>query len=1659
MTASFYITLLLFSLLGGIHSAITPCPENWTLLSRSNLCVRLQNATYFDHSIGLCSIDEIHLQGSETRVWPLLLGFQDVETDDFSLLDITLGSNVKRLWTVLANGTCSKRNKTHSSWETSLEMSCDDTSELIHSVCILPSRITPIDTSEFRDYHFSASSFYTENKTFGLLKYEPQNIALNKTFRIGLFEGAGWCSNTDFENEFWQIDFPGQVWMSGLYIQNGIVKNCSLWISKFLLNYHNGEGWLSAYVNDTNQSADFQNEHGSFRYWFDYPIEVEKLRLEPLEYESNCLDSNDTEFDRFCMRIQFYGYYIRKDFGLRVIKGHDLSQKHVGSLDETSETSPIPWPSGSYALLKTNQKCPRTTQGVVLTGSLIWKSIGTGNSSSAFVKQDVCIHKNNNNSTTDNISFPSADYCIYGIYSCPDGFTENQLNRDVALVEEHQNPTFVQEGDNFTTSQTVLLCCRQDAVNLTFPFVIPFALIPNNTTDCSPFDNSTYASVLVEPDEDPSLRYCIHYPTNDVDELVLSTLNKIQIKNPLFPTIVQVRSKSGGNFINSGLDADKVLAVQLLNSSSCHASVTNLTNGTGSITLSNCNLGSTIVTVSIETERNVTVQSQMELTFTNDFNVLVMAEQTQVVDKLDIHSKTGSIRTQSFATDGQFYLHTNQSHLMFFIETTEEQILFEQHLHRNKEQQKLVFDIEHRFVHQGFEDSMFVSLPPDSNFYAILLEEKVQTSGRVVLLRTDFSASYSDLYAIYRANLQLYKDIIVDAQGKNLETQLQGIPRNITIIMFLDSIRASYVLPEATRQGLTPANKYHWISVSPQFTISNTFMRGPCLYHDPPCHITFDSMWNIFHYDDLDECDKLPSAYMPICTPITDFRNMIYTNLVPTVFNEVKLILDYMLVELNDTNKTLTTEFFVNFTQNIVCFPHGSGLRFVFRETYNTENTTIYDFMCQPGWSGTYCNEPFCTRESCNETHGSCIAPQVCKCQPGRFGRDCNGDCKKTCVHGVCNEGMFGDGACKSCEWLYLGKYCNEYTIIYGFIAAGIGTTVCGVFLMLYIVRLIQTQEQNAVAEIEASEKDYTMKWNDLETFEEVDYTSKVVGKQINHKLLYTTYKKGLTFTGQQVFIKCIEKPHFQITLGVKNEIQQLCQLSHNNIEQLLGIIVSQSRVGVVTPNANMGSLYDVLHAKNIWLTWDVRYSMMQDICRGMTYLHDIAKIKHGRLKSTNCLVYKGWQTKVGDIGLKMVKARKREKRFEAKRDSFKLKSMDDSEKDYRSLLWTAPELTCSGATNLDQVIRFTNKADVYSFGIILSEIISRRPPYSEISVMSIEHIVQAVAHLREPIVSLDQMNPGQETTGKDVLKTAVHGTLLRPKVDSSFFPADESESSILKMLMESCWSESEVERPPFAYALEVLELITPLKGSPLLKRAILLERETESLEKYICHDTNQIFKEQDKIADLLARMLPPFLATKFLSGDPMTPTQHNNVTVLIVCVHDLDRMVTLSSPTQLVDIISYLWKTVHVIIKKCKLKINYIKNRGDTLLFGAGFDSNSNRHAYDVTMLATQLLKTARSLEITNCPAHSVTLQAGIYTGPCTSAVITTSGTANHTLIGEAIDTARILERDALPNCVHASKKTTHYLSNNEFDIVSRTTYRLRVEKQILRTFWVGAK
>ena len=95
-----------------------------------------------------------------------------------------------------------------------------------------------------------------------------------------------------------------------------------------------------------------------------------------------------------------------------------------------------------------------------------------------------------------------------------------------------------------------------------------------------------------------------------------------------------------------------------------------------------------------------------------------------------------------------------------------------------------------------------------------------------------------------------------------------------------------------------------------------------------------------------------------------------------------------------------------------------------------------------------------------------------------------------------------------------------------------------------------------------------------------------------------------------------------------------------------------------------------------------------------MIYLHSSDIVSHGHLKTSNCLVDSRWVLQITDFGLH---------EFKAGQENHKR-----SYADYSSLLWDAPEIRRAAA----RPSRGTQKGDVYSFAIILHEIIRRKGPW-----------------------------------------------------------------------------------------------------------------------------------------------------------------------------------------------------------------------------------------------------------------------------------------------------------------------------------------------------------
>ena len=143
------------------------------------------------------------------------------------------------------------------------------------------------------------------------------------------------------------------------------------------------------------------------------------------------------------------------------------------------------------------------------------------------------------------------------------------------------------------------------------------------------------------------------------------------------------------------------------------------------------------------------------------------------------------------------------------------------------------------------------------------------------------------------------------------------------------------------------------------------------------------------------------------------------------------------------------------------------------------------------------------------------------------------------------------------------------------------------------------------------------------------------------------------------------------------------------------------------------GSVYDILYDKDKEVHWTLVYKFALEAAKGMTRLHS-ESILHRDLKSKNLLVDYNWTVKVSDFGLSGLK------------ESW-LDEDARTEVALGTLPWTAPEI-------FDEKPH-TEKSDVYSYGVILYELLSRRKPWEDRVQESIPHLV-GVKQLRPTLTS-----------------------------------------------------------------------------------------------------------------------------------------------------------------------------------------------------------------------------------------------------------------------------------------------------------------------------------
>jgi len=183
------------------------------------------------------------------------------------------------------------------------------------------------------------------------------------------------------------------------------------------------------------------------------------------------------------------------------------------------------------------------------------------------------------------------------------------------------------------------------------------------------------------------------------------------------------------------------------------------------------------------------------------------------------------------------------------------------------------------------------------------------------------------------------------------------------------------------------------------------------------------------------------------------------------------------------------------------------------------------------------------------------------------------------------------------------------------------------------------------------------------------------------------------TWNFAPVAVKVLHQQH--LSPDVQSEFQReaslMVGLRHPNIIQLYGVCLEPGHYGMVMELMPKGSLFDVLHNADERLDWKIRWEIGMDVGQGLSVLH-AQGILHRDLKSLNVLLDGNLRAKLTDFGLSRVKTES---------------AASTKHQAAGTVRWMAPEL-------FKRTAKYTEGSDIYSYGMILWELASRKTPYED---------------------------------------------------------------------------------------------------------------------------------------------------------------------------------------------------------------------------------------------------------------------------------------------------------------------------------------------------------
>ncbi|KAH1011758.1 hypothetical protein HUJ04_001055 [Dendroctonus ponderosae] len=210
-----------------------------------------------------------------------------------------------------------------------------------------------------------------------------------------------------------------------------------------------------------------------------------------------------------------------------------------------------------------------------------------------------------------------------------------------------------------------------------------------------------------------------------------------------------------------------------------------------------------------------------------------------------------------------------------------------------------------------------------------------------------------------------------------------------------------------------------------------------------------------------------------------------------------------------------------------------------------------------------------------------------------------------------------------------------------------------------------------------------------------------VKGELLGQGFFGQVFKVTTKDTSEVMVLKELYRVDEEAQKNFLKEVAVLRSLHHSNVLRFIGVLYKERKLHLVTEYISGGTLTELLHDSAQPLPWEQRVSFAKDIAAGMAYLHSM-NIIHRDLNSHNCLVRDDKTVIVADFGLARIISHATNSVRRSPKGTA-IKSRQERKKRYTVVgnpYWMAPEMMKGN--------KYDEKVDVFSFGIILCEIIGR---------------------------------------------------------------------------------------------------------------------------------------------------------------------------------------------------------------------------------------------------------------------------------------------------------------------------------------------------------------